>query len=100
MMTTMDLVPALVAALATARLTRLITTDEILRAPRRRLLARLDHQGLWAYLVVCPWCISIYTGTAIAGAGAWAGQWGWPWVLPLGLAFSYVTGFLAGKEGE
>lgn len=96
----MNTVALLVAALATARLTRLITTDEILRQPRQWLLRKLPENGMLAYLLVCPWCMSVYVGAAIAGAGAWAGLWAWAWAPALALGFSYVTGFLAGREGE
>lgn len=96
----MNLITLLVAALVTARLTRLVTTDRITQAPRNALLRRLSADGLAAYLLVCDWCVSVYTGGAVAAAGALAGLWSWWWALPLALAFSYVAGFLASEEGE
>lgn len=89
-----------VAALATARLTRLVTRDQILAGPRRRVLRRLPEDGLLAYGLVCDWCVSMYIGAAVAAGGALGGVWTW-WQMPfLALAFSYVTGWLASKEGE
>jgi hypothetical protein len=96
----MDTITLLITALATARLTRLITRDEITHGARRRILATLDPHGLLAYLVVCDWCVSVYIGAAAAGAGALAGAWPWLWVLPLTLAFSQTAGWMASREGE
>lgn len=70
----------------------------------RRLMAaeRLDADGdppLAVYLLSCPWCASIYVG-AVA-APLWYGLGSSPWLLvpAAALAFSYVTGFTASKEG-
>jgi len=89
-----------VMALATARVTRLITRDRILAVPRRAALRALPDDHLIAYLIVCDWCVSVYTGTLAAAGGAWAGWWPWAAVPAVALAFSYVTGFLASREGE
>ena len=96
----MDPITLLVAALVTARLTRLVTTDKITQAPRRWVLLRLDPDSLLAYLIVCDWCVSFYTGVGVAAAGVVTGQWSWHWAPALVLAFSYVAGWLASKEGE
>ena len=50
--------------------------------------------------MVCDWCVSVYTGTLAAVGGAWAGWWAWAWAPALAAAFSYVTGWLASREGE
>jgi hypothetical protein len=99
-METYPLLMVVVMALATARVTRLVTRDRILQAPRRAVLRALPDDHLLAYLVVCDWCVSIYTGTLTAVGGAWAGWWPWVWVPALAFAFSYVTGWLASREGE
>lgn len=94
----MDAITLLTAALATARITRLVTTDRITEAPRNALLRRLKDDGLFAYLIVCDWCASVYVGGVVA-AVLWAGP-GWM-VWPLyALAFSYVAGFLSRGEVE
>ena len=88
-------------AVATARLTRLVTTD-VLTAPLRDPLVRwLAQRGAiaerLAYLVVCDWCASVYMGAAVTGAW-WA--WGetiWYTAALTALTASYVTGFLASK---
>lgn len=94
----MNLITLLVAALATARLTRLITTDRITERPRLWLLMRLDPEGLGSYLITCSWCVSVYVG---AGAAAllWTGPSWTVWPLAA-LAFSYTAGWLASWEGE
>lgn len=68
----------LAGALATHRLTRLITLDEITRPARSRLYDRLSGERpdatpfvrttrkSLAYLLTCPWCVSVYAGTATA----------------------------------
>lgn len=94
----MDTITLLVAALATARLTRLVTRDQITHGARRRALKRLDHDGMLAYLIVCDWCVSVYTGSVVAAWMAWGPSWTlWPLAV---LAFSYTAGWLASKEGE
>jgi hypothetical protein len=96
----MNVIPLLIAALVTARVTRLVTTDRITQASRQWLLRRLDSGSLAAYLIVCDWCASFYVGLGVAAAGVVTGQWTWPWLVPLGLAFSYVAGVLARGEVE
>ncbi|MFK3734057.1 hypothetical protein ACI2LJ_27750 [Streptomyces sp. NPDC088090] len=99
-METYPLVLMVVMALATARVTRLVTRDRILQAPRRAVLRALPDDHLLAYLVVCDWCVSMYVGALAAVGGAWAGWWDW-WLVPaLAFAYSHVTGWLASREGE
>lgn len=92
-----------VYALAVARVTGLITQDEITRAPREWLLDRLDDTRparALATLISCPWCVSIYVG-AVAAPVAWF--WGhFLWILlpALALAASQVTGMLSSLGRE
>lgn len=99
-MDTYPLLMLVAMTLATARVTRLITRDRILAAPRRAVLNALPDDHLIAYLIVCDWCVSVYTGALAAAGGAWAGWWSWDAVPAIALAFSYVTGYLASREGE
>jgi hypothetical protein len=55
----------LLVAVATWRLARLVTVDEITRQLRERVAARGDR---WAYFVTCPWCVSIWVGPLVAWA--------------------------------
>lgn len=94
----MDLITLLIGALATARITRLVTTDRITLAPRTWIQIRLDPDGLPAYLITCDWCASVYAGAGVAAALAYGPAWT-VWALAA-LAFSYTAGWLAAKEGE
>lgn len=84
---------ALLSIIAVARLTRLATTDFILDRPRAWIQA---HGGTHlAYLVQCPWCLSIYTAAAVgAGDYFWWRRTGWQMLL-LGLTASMLTGIIA-----
>ena len=57
-------------AAATARLARLVTRDTIFDTPRLRYVQRMDRTGhpKLAELAVCPWCISVWIGAALAVA--------------------------------
>lgn len=83
----------LLAALATARLTRLVNEDAILDPPRAWVQQHASDAV--SYLVTCPWCVSIYVGGGVAGATyAWHAYW--PVQVGLiALAASMVTGVLA-----
>ncbi|MEU1494303.1 hypothetical protein ABZ456_29125 [Streptomyces sp. NPDC005776] len=90
----------ILAALATARITRLITADRITERPRLATVnaALARDWDLAAYLITCPWCVSIYTGAGM-GAAWWA--WGdqrWFVAVVAALAFSHTAGFLASRE--
>lgn len=58
-------------AAATARLARLVTRDSVFDTPRLRYLQEMDRRGhhKLAELAVCPWCISVWIGGAVALAG-------------------------------
>lgn len=61
----------LLGAAATARLARLVTQDTIFDDLRLKYVRSMDasgHQKL-AELAVCPWCISVWIGAAVAFAG-------------------------------
>lgn len=109
----MNAVQLVLLVLTTARLTRLVTTDVLLKPIRERATrALLVYKDIkleipltrtsgfryqLAYLIVCDWCASMYVGVAVAGAW-WA--WGdtmWLMMLCAALSASYVTGFLASK---
>lgn len=93
----------LLAMLATARLTRLVTTDRIFLAPRawalRGLIRRYGEDHLLSYLLVCDWCVSVYTGGAVAYAWVVAGETLWFQAPVAALALSYAAGWLASREG-
>lgn len=69
---------------------------------RRRLAyERYDdgaEQPLRVYLLTCPWCASVYVAAVAAPLAYFWGSSPWLFVPALALAFSYITGWLAGKE--
>jgi hypothetical protein len=89
-----------VTSLATYRLTKLVIDDEILREPREILLSRLyaSDSALAqkaAYLLTCPWCVSIWAGGGLlllkhVAPGAYQ-------LIARALAASAVTGLLHEK---
>jgi len=87
-----------VYALAVARLTGLITADEISRPARDWVIANLPPYPVFIpveYLLTCPWCVSIWVGAAtVLMAWRWGGA---PWLLgvALVLAMSQIAGMLA-----
>lgn len=88
------------AALAVARLTRMVTTDRLFLGPRMWLIKRLDRESLLAYLIVCDWCVSVYAGLAMGGAWYLWGDTRAFLGITGALAFSYVAGWLAERTGE
>lgn len=55
-------------AAATARLARLVAKDSIFDAARLRYVRAMDERNrpMLAELAVCPWCISVWIGAAVA----------------------------------
>ena len=92
------LLAALVAGLSNARVTRLVTTDEITRPLREGVLRRLDaekpgHVRL-AYLMECGWCTSVWVAALHVGAALlWLDQV-WLWAALSVMALCQITGML------
>lgn len=86
-------------ALSVARLTGLVTQDEITRPLRDKVIARLDEQRpvhLWlVYLWSCPWCLSFWAGLLLAPLFWWWGDRWFVGVPALALSASQVTGMLS-----
>lgn len=87
--------------LATARVSRLVTTDVLTEGPRNWAVQRLADRGpvrdKMAYLLVCDWCSSMYVGAAVSGAWWVWGDTMWLMMVYAALSASHVTGFLASK---
>ena len=100
-MTLPDTVLLIVYALAAARLTGLITTDDITEDVRHKIVGWLDDRpktlgSFLAALIECPWCCGMWI--ALLGSPMvwfWGGS---PVMLipALALASSQVTGMIAG----
>lgn len=75
----------------------------LIAGPGRRLIAmeRIQDDAdppLVVYLLSCPWCASIYVGALVAPLAYFWGSSPWLFVPALALAFSYFSGFAAGRE--
>lgn len=97
----MDLITLILAALATARLTRLLTRDVIFRDVRNRIIVAIPQRlEPVAYLFTCDWCMSVYAGAATAAGWYMWGEQRWFTAVLAALAFSHITGWLATREGK
>lgn len=96
----MDFISLALAALATARITRVITTDTVTAQLRTSVVQRLGAESKLAYLVHCDWCVSIYVGAATATTWHLTGGSAWFQVPALALAASHLTGFLASRTED
>jgi hypothetical protein len=91
----------LVYALAVYRLTRLLIADQVLEPLRTGILVWAQpEQGrqrpMLAYFVTCPWCVSMWVAAGWLLLASLAGPVAW--YLGAALAFSAITGLLAGRE--
>jgi len=83
--------------LAVARLTHLVTTD-YLTQPFRLWVHRHAPEKV-AYLVGCPWCLSLWTAAAVVPVvWLWPRSW-WTQIPLLALTASYVTGMAEQLSG-
>lgn len=90
----LDTTDLLLGALATARVARLVTQDTIFGRQRLaylRYMDRTSHPKL-AELAVCPWCVSVWIGGAVAIA-AYRDVRGYR-TMSTALAFSMAAGML------
>jgi Protein of unknown function (DUF1360) len=89
-----------IAVLATARITRLITRDSITQPIRTAAVNRVGIDSRIAELIQCDWCTGMWASAAVMGAAwAWGEHW-WVQVPLLILAAAHVVGWLATREGE
>jgi hypothetical protein len=95
-----DALTFIAAALATARITRLITSDVITEPLRVAVIRRLNTEGRLAYMIVCDWCASVYVGAGVAASWwAWGDSKIWLAVM-VALSASYAAGFLNSKADD
>lgn len=92
---------AVVGVISTARVTRLVTQDSF--PPAAWFRAKWQgwtHDGQWADLATCPFCLSVYL---TAGNMAWAVlsdlHWSW-WMVNGWLAAAYLTAMVVVRDGE
>ena len=62
----MSLINFVLIALATYRLTRLVISDAIFESTRNRIWKKYPPESSKiGYLFTCPWCVSIWIGSAL-----------------------------------
>ena len=61
----MTLLEFVILALATYRITRLITTDALFEPVRERIWKRFSLSTRIGYLVTCNWCMSFWVGSFV-----------------------------------
>lgn len=65
-MISMTFLDAVVLALATTRITLLMTTDTIFDGLRERIWRRFPpERSRYGYLITCNWCSSMYAATLV-----------------------------------
>lgn len=100
------LIELAVVAFFVARVTRLITTDEITNGLRQTAARSLPQGSPVTYLLFCRWCMSVWVATptaalwcSLSALPAWSGHW-FIDVPTTALALSYATGLLVRAEPE
>lgn len=97
------LLALVIGGLATARLTRLITTDEI-TSPLRRVAWKIDpnlrHVG---YLITCPYCVGVWAAALswllLTLAYVWSGSVaGWLLLSPVMIGAIAQVGLLVSRD--
>lgn len=81
--------------LAVARLTKLMTTDEITDFIRIRIYTRWGEHSMPGYLSRCPWCQSIWYGFASAWAVILPSGISWWWYPVIVGAISELVGLIS-----
>ena len=93
----MNIITIILVALATYRLTRLVTADRITQKLREAVIARGEMVG---YLATCDWCLSIWVAPIPSGLIIMFPDNRLILVGLLALSASALTGLLAGIEGK
>lgn len=82
---------------ATARLTKLINEDKIFEPLRDRIHAKFPRKSSYepsmpGYLITCPWCMSMWAGSALTLLSMTAPKTSK--AVNIALTASYFTGFM------
>lgn len=88
------------AFLAAARITRLVTRDSITAPIRMRLVNLFGIDSKPAELLQCDWCTAVWVSAATVGTAWRWGHHGWVQLPMMVLAGAYVVGWIASREGE
>lgn len=88
------------AALLGARITRLITADQIFQPFRDFILRRWGVESQVTYFVHCPWCVGVWVAVILAVVAWFTVPGEWPvtawWGIPgMAAGMSWLNGFTA-----
>lgn len=81
--------------LMVARITRFLTDDFLADPIRRATETRFGEDSKMAYLINCPWCVSIWIGLVVAAFALHFHEHNGYIILASGLAASYVHGIIS-----
>lgn len=92
------IVSLIVAALAVARITRLLVEDRLTVRWRQWIVRRYGAESLPSYLVHCPWCMSIWIAVPIMPLSVLLPH---PWVIAaLAIPAASMVAGLLNDRGE
>jgi hypothetical protein len=94
----MDTITIILLMLASWRLARLVTVDRIAEKLRWKVVDWAGHDSQRAYLITCPWCISVWSSIPLAAAVVWFPTNRGVLLLLLVLAGSGVAGIMQSVE--
>lgn len=98
---TMDLFIGALWVLALARVTRLLTTDEITDFLRIWVYRVFGHQSKMGYFATCPWCVSLWLSFLSLWTVFLITDTDWRLYPFAAFAGSYLVGLLASNfEGD
>lgn len=86
------------ALLASWRLARLFSVDEIFRPSREWIIGKAGEDSQIAYLVTCPWCLSVWSSIPVAAVVVWFPDNRAVWAALLVLAGSGIAGIMQSVE--
>ena len=73
------IISLVVAALAVARITRLLVEDRLTVSWRQKVIKKYGPDSLPSYFVHCPWCTSMWVSVLMVPAALFP----YPWVIAL-----------------
>ncbi len=77
-----------------ARITRVLTVDQISYPIRQRIVVWLGPDNWFAYLVTCPWCLGLWVSAGVGAASYFYGDTRWWFYVALAGSASLLTGLI------
>ncbi len=81
----------LLLTLATARVTRLVVSDQISISLRQKIVAKSGADGWFTYLVHCPFCVSVWLSGAASAYWILLADVSWWLYPPAVFAMAYLV---------